>query len=127
MAQWKAAGLSTDSFCSEGEKAHGGKFEKLFAEGDSYDGDAPEDSGNKGSEGDFPAENDYPEDIEKSVAEGRRLMHDFLFERKCAEPRYFKTLDSRRKTDYGYAKEDSRKNPFEPEDKSAENEPENIS
>ena len=112
--------------CSKGEKAYCRKFEKLFSKRNSNDGDAPENSGKKRGKRNFPTENDYPENIEKCVSKTYRFMDNFLFERKGAKPCNFKTLDSGRKPDYRYAKENSREDPFEPKGKSAENEPKNV-
>lgn len=119
--------LSSYGFCSEREKAHGRKFEELFSERDSNYGDAPEDSAKKRGEGNFPTENRNPKDIEQGVAEFYRFMGDFFFERKGAKSGNFKALNSRGDSDYGYAKENSGKEPFKPKDESAEYKPKNIS
>jgi hypothetical protein len=119
--------LSAHSFCSEGKKAHGRKFEELFSERDTDNGQAPKNSAAKSGERDFPAENDYPEDVKKSASEAGALADDFLPEGKGAKPRNFKTLNSRGNSDYAYAKEKTRSGPFQPEKKSAENEPKKVS
>ena len=75
----------------------------------------------------IPTENDYPENVEKSVSKADGFMDNFFFERQRAEPRNFKTLNSCRNSHNRYAKENSRQNPFQPKSKSAEKEPEDIS
>jgi hypothetical protein len=119
--------LISYSFCSKREKAHCRKLEKLFSERDSHNGNAPENSAAESGERNFPAENDYPKDVEKSVSETDGFVLNFLFERKGAKPRNFKTLNSRGNSDYAYAKEKTRSGPFQPEKKSAENEPKKVS
>ena len=114
-------------FCTEGHKAEGCNFEELLSERDSDDGDAPDTAANQSSERNFPSEKDYPEDIEKGASESRVFIRYFFFERERTESRDFETLDSCGNSDYAYAKEQTGKSPFQPEDKSAENEPEDIS
>lgn len=119
--------LTPYRFCPEGKKTYCRKFEKLLSEGDSDYGYAPDNSADKGGKRNFPAENNYPEDIEKRVTEAEIFVPDFLFKRKGAKPGNFKTLDSRGNPDYAYAKEETRNAPFQPEKKSAENEPKKVS
>ena len=119
--------LISYSFCSKREKAHCRKLEKLFSERDSDNGQAPENPAAKSGKGNFPAENNYPENVEKSVSKTDRFALNFLFEGKGAKPRNFKTLNSRGNSDYAYAKEKTRSGPFQPEKKSAENEPKKVS
>ena len=114
-------------FCPKGKKAHCRKLEELFSERDPDYCDAPENSAKKRGEGNFPTEKRDPENVEKSVAEFHRFVDNFFFERKGAKSRNFETLNPGGDSDYGYAKKDSGKNPFKPENKSAENEPKNIS
>ena len=122
---WK--NLCSYRFCSERKKAYCRKFKELFSEGDSDNGDAPEKTGNKRGQRNFPTEDHYPENVEKSVPEADGFMDNFFFKRQRAEPRNFKTLNSRRNSHNRYAKENSRQNPFKPKKKSAEKEPEDIS
>ena len=119
--------LISYSFCSKRKKAHCRKFEKLFSERNSNNCYAPENSAAKSGKGNFPAENNYPKNVKKCVPESDGFMLDFFFERKGTKPRNFKTLNSRGNSDYAYAKENTRKSPFQPKDKSAENEPKKVS
>lgn len=114
-------------FCSKGKKAHCRKLEELFSERNSDDRYAPEDSAAERGQSDFPAEKDYPENVEKCVSEFNGFMPDFLFKRKSAEARNFKALDPGGNSDYCNTKEKPCKSPFEPKKKSAENEPEKVS
>ncbi len=116
-----------NSLRSEWHKAERRKLEKLLSEGYADYGDAPDTAADKCSQRDFPTKNYYPEDIEKGAAEAGLFIGDFFLKRESAEPGNFKALDSRRNSDYAYAEEDSRECPFQPEDKSAEDEPEDIS
>ena len=116
-----------NSPCAEGHKAQRRELEELFSEGDSDYGDAPDTAADKCSQRDFPTKNYYPEDIEKGAAEAGLFIGDFFLKRESAEPGNFKALDSGGNSDYAYAEEQSRKGPFQPEDKSAEDEPEDIS
>ena len=118
--------LSSDGFCSERGKAYCRKFEELFSERDPDYGDTPKDSAEKSGEGDFPTEKYYPEDVEKRISEFNRFADYFFFERKGANSRNFKALDSRGKSDYSYAKKNSGKSPFKPKRKSAEYEPKDV-
>lgn len=123
----KGGNLCSYRFCSEREKAYCRKLKELFSEWNSDNGDAPEKTGNKRGQRNFPTEDHYPENVEKSVPEADGFMDNFFFKRQRAEPRNFKTLNSRRNSHNRYAKENSRQNPFQPKKKSAEKEPEDIS
>ena len=55
------------------------------------------------------------------------FQHDLFFKRKSADTRNFETLDPGRNPDDSYAKQKPRKEPFGPEEKAPENEPEDVS
>lgn len=115
------------NFCSKRHKAQRCVFEELFAERNANNGDAPKDSAAKSGESDFPTEQHYPKDVEEGVPEADASVTYILFKRGKDESGNFETLNSRRNTNYGDAKKDPRKSPFEPKQKSAENHPKDIS
>lgn len=119
--------LISNNFCSKRKKAYCRKLEKLFSERNSHNGYAPDNSAAESGERNFPTENNYPKNVEKGVSETDGFALDFFFERKSANPRNFKTLNSRGNSDYAYAKEKTRSGPFQPENKPAENEPKKVS
>jgi hypothetical protein len=119
--------LISNNFCSKGEKAHCRKFEKLFSERDTDNGQAPKNSAAKSGKGNFPTENDYPENVEKGASKAGFSPIDLFFKRKSADTRDFETLDPGRNTDDSYAKQKPGKEPFSPEEKAPENEPEDVS
>ena len=116
-----------NNFCAKGKKTYCRKFKELFAERNSDDGYAPENSAAKSGKSNFPTENNNPKDVEKGASKTEVFADDFLFKRKGAKSGNFKTLNSRGNSDYAYAKENTRKSPFQPKDKSAENEPKKVS
>lgn len=113
--------------CSKREKAYCRKLEELLSERDSHNGYAPNGTANKGGKSNFPTENDYPKDVEKRVSEFDIFVNNLFAKRRKAKPRNFKTLNAKRNPDDSYAKQNPRKNPFKPKQKSAEDYPEDVS
>ena len=116
-----------NNFCAKGEKTYCRKFKELFAERNSDNGYAPENTAAKSGKGNLPTKNNDPKDVEKGASKAEVFPNNFFFERKSAKSGNFKTLNSRGNSDYAYAKEKTRKSPFQPKDKSAENEPKKVS
>ena len=115
------------NFRSERNKAQRRIFKELFAERNTNNGDAPKNSAAKSRKGDFPTENHYPKNVEECVAKADASVADILFKRCKDESGNFKTLNSGGNTYDGNAKEKSRKNPFEPKQKSSEYHPKDVS
>ena len=118
--------LCVYDFWAKRHKTYRRKFEKLFSERNSHNGYTPDASADKSGKGDFPTENDYPENIEKGASESEFFIAYFFFERERTYPGDFEALDSGRKSDNGYTEQKPRQSPFEPEQCSAEKEPQNI-
>jgi len=113
--------------CAKGKKTYCRKLKELFSERDTDYRYAPDAAAYKSGKGYLPAENNYPDNIEKRIAEFYALMGNFFSKRSNTYSGDFKTLDTEGNPDYGQTKKDARADPFQPEKKSAEDKPKDIS
>lgn len=114
-----------DHFCAERRQRQTGNLEKLFAEGNADDGDAPDNSAQQIAQSHGDAEEKNPDDIGN---QGRRAatVNDILLEGTEGQTGKFEALASVRNPDDGDAPDQPGKPPRQSAQEPAEDEPENI-
>ena len=107
---------------AEGHQRQLGDLEKLLAEGDPDDRDAPKDPEQQILQRHGDSEAEQPDDIGQ---EGRRAaaIHDFLPEGPAGEAREFEALPAEGNADHRDAAGEPGEQPGEPAEKAAEQEP----